>query len=133
MLPGIIQRNKAKAILIGVAVVAGLLVAYAVRPADTDANLPEMVIQKAELGPLENGYHPLLLETNRGTVDVNLNIAKSVELTLHDGNVRARHPAHVSHFTFYALGLRVGRLRAGHLRSLRQMPPACSYYGESGP
>ena len=32
-------------------------------------NLPEMVIQKVELGLLESGYYPLLLDTNRGQVE----------------------------------------------------------------
>ena len=35
----------------------------------SDVDLPEMVIQRTELGLLESGYHPLLLETNRGDVE----------------------------------------------------------------
>ena len=64
-------RRVAQSKLVLLALVLFLaLGAYVVRElTGTRVDLPEMVVRKANLGALEGGYYPLLLETNRGQVE----------------------------------------------------------------
>lgn len=62
-------RNVLLPALIFLAVLVAMIAANANRAEQPGIDLPDIVIQKAELAPLENGYHPLLLETNQGNVE----------------------------------------------------------------
>lgn len=62
-------KNLVLPALVILAIAAWLGVDAARRSANTAPDLPEMVIQSARLGPPEDGYYPLALETNRGEVE----------------------------------------------------------------
>ena len=68
------NRQRPKGILLPAAIllaVVGACIAFNAFDwaAGVDIDLPEIVIQQAELGPLEEGYHPLLLKTDQGDIE----------------------------------------------------------------
>jgi dienelactone hydrolase len=72
----IVQRNARELALVLVI----LAIIYAVnRPAQVRVDLPEMIIQEARLEPLEDNYHPLWLETNRGEIEARYYPASNVQ------------------------------------------------------
>jgi pimeloyl-ACP methyl ester carboxylesterase len=68
------NKQRPKGILLPAAIllaIVGACVAFNAldRSAEVDIDLPEVVIRQAELGPLVDGYHPLLLTTNQGDTE----------------------------------------------------------------